>query len=123
MKKYCFTQCFKNKMSKGLDTALQIGLGFIVLIVFVALCAIFFGGLGWVLIQFGLGNPKEYVETGIAFTVMAGVAGWILYLIFLGGRGTYRSAYKFTKARIEGEEFKCSIFEECIEEPEEEQKV
>lgn len=119
MQKYCLTDCFKRKMNKGLDNALQILIAILVTIVTVVISGLVFGGIGWIAVFFGTELPKDgYVALGFILTILAGIIVVGVNYLFIFGKKIYNSTYNFAKKRYEGEPYKCSIFEKCKEEPE-----
>lgn len=119
MQKYCLTDCFKRKMSKGLDTTLQILITILVIIVILVISGLVFGAIGWIAVFFGMELPKDgYVALGFTLMIVAGIIAVGIYWLFIFGKKIYNSTYNFAKKRYEGEPYKCSIFEKCKEEPE-----
>lgn len=116
MKKYCFTQCFKRKMSNAWELAIQVAIGILVAAGLVLTTVLAGGLVGWAWLS-ALGYELEnVVEAGLSVIVIGGVIGIASYWMAILGARITTSTAGFVKKRYEGEPFQCSIFEECKEE-------
>lgn len=120
MKKYCLTECFKRKMSKRWQLAIEvgtaIGMTFLVVIAGAAISA----GTGFIMIfldQYFLWGMewqmKNMVSLGFLFLLLTFLGTVGLYLVYEKLSPLPKKITKFVKDRYEGEPFECSIFEEC----------
>ena len=121
MKRYCLTECFKKKLSKVQEILLAITIVIAVVIAgLIALTAILYG-IGYIAqTVFGYWFGNSPVDTGIGILVILLIISFITYWGYIFTKFLSKAIYHFTKDRIEGEKFECSIFEECKEELEEE---
>ena len=127
MKKYCFTDCFKRKMSVTGDILLQLGVFVLLAIAATTALLIAVGMLGLIsqsIAVYFLGNlihwPVDIMEAGVASilsVVFIAAAIIVLYLamslswVFL--KWAYRGLYNFGERLFGEEKFECNIFEEC----------
>ncbi len=125
MRHYCLTDCFKRKLSKGWENTITIStvLGVIILglIIFTGI----FTGIGYIAVEyldFELTKDGSYATLGILLTTVIGIIILLVYWLFKFAFFTSKKTTAFIKDRYEGKEFECSIFEECKDELDENQR-
>lgn len=117
MKKYCFTACFKKKMSdfwKGILATVIIIV--VVIIAFAIVCAIAYG-IGWTLIEYFNFKGKP-LDIGWSAIVLTAISGWLGYWFYRVCKHLSLKTFNFAVDRYEGVPYQCSVFEECKEETE-----
>jgi len=127
MKKYCLTDCFKEKLSAGKKTMIEIiSVATVVIIVLIG-GTIVFGLLGFTIqgIYYLVnGNLIGYIftgfiEAGFVSSVGTGLVGVFLHLIIIGIKNfVYKPIKALVTNTIETDSWsgkECSIFEECKE--------
>ncbi len=132
MKKYCLTNCAKEKLSKVRKALIELTTAFlfavVVILIFTMLSFIlgFIGQGLWVAFMGPLTPlPSIYfIEFGSTIFLLSLIAATTCFLIYKGLEALYvmiRTLVTNTSVKKDnwGEEITCHIFEECIEEHEE----
>jgi len=125
MKKYCLTDCFKRKMSKGFKDTIEVLTILGILFGGIALAGLFAAGLGYFLVEIvhwaEMSEDGSYTELGTAIIMIAAIVSVALYHLYKIGRNVSKKVSSFAKERYEGKPYKCSIFEECTDDMTEEE--
>jgi len=123
MKKYCLTQCSKDKMSNGLQNVIEVIAITLAVLALALVASIVFFILGAV-IQFtmlGVFDINEFefnpIIIGIIYPILAGTVGYLVYLIYelvkWVWKGFYYVAKNITMNVVAPEKASCRLFEEC----------
>lgn len=129
MKKYCLTQCAKDKLSKKWKAFIEITTGILVVLLVVVVGSFIFVGLGW-FYQFLIAYfnieffshmlDKDLIPVGLAVTVMIAICIVLVYWSYLFLKWIYGGVKNIVTNQVDkhaGRPYeKCKIFEECKDE-------